>query len=285
MSGHPLLVFCDMDGTYLHSDKSVSQANLAIVESLDRHGCGFVPCTGRMLSGIPRELSQHPKVHYVVCSMGATIVELGATYTDGRSHRNIFEGGVEKSDVMELYRRLSPYNIQFDVFANGHSYAERRRLDQIDRFPINPGMMGFVRRQRIPIDIDIPTYIKQVDRIERLNIYYLNESDGDKIRAILDDMPMFSHTSHDGCGIEVVNTNLSKGTALLWLCEYLNIPPERSMAFGDGENDIPMLEAAGIGIAVENADNVCKQHADFVTEHNNDNDGVARFLEEQAWQR
>jgi hydroxymethylpyrimidine pyrophosphatase-like HAD family hydrolase len=52
-----------------------------------------------------------------------------------------------------------------------------------------------------------------------------------------------------------------------------------------GENDIPMLEAAGIGIAVENADNVCKQHADFVTEHNNDNDGVARFLEEQAWQR
>lgn len=285
MLGHPLLVFCDTDRTYLRSDKTVSPANLAVIESLDKRGCGFVPCTGRMLTGIPHELLWHPKVHYAVCSMGSTIVELGAMNAGSRSHRNIFEGGVEKKDVIELYRRLSPYEIQFDVFANGSSYAERRRLDQIGSFPINPGMMGFVRRQRIPIDVDIPTFIEQVDRVERLNLYYLTEFDGNEIRSILDGMPMFSHTNHDGCGIEVVNANLSKGTALLWLCDYLAISPDSSIAFGDGENDIPMLEAAGISVAVENADNVCKQHADFVTEFDNDHDGVAKFLEEQAWQR
>lgn len=46
---------------------------------------------------------------------------------------------------------------------------------------------------------------------------------------------------------------LDKGSALLWLADHLGISREETMAFGDGENDIPMIKAAGIGVAMENA--------------------------------
>jgi hydroxymethylpyrimidine pyrophosphatase-like HAD family hydrolase len=58
------------------------------------------------------------------------------------------------------------------------------------------------------------------------------------------------------------------------LSDILDVKKEEMMAFGDSPNDIPMIEAAGIGVAVENAKDSVKQAADFVTT-SNDDAGVA----------
>ena len=71
---------------------------------------------------------------------------------------------------------------------------------------------------------------------------------------------------------------IDKGETFLWLLDHLGIGPEETIAIGDGGSDIPLLRAAGIGIAMENALDYVKAAADDVTA-SCDEDGVALALE------
>ena len=64
--------------------------------------------------------------------------------------------------------------------------------------------------------------------------------------------------------LEILPKENSKGKALRRLCEILGIPPENSVAVGDYENDIEMITSAGIGAAVDNAQDSVKEAADIV---------------------
>lgn len=71
---------------------------------------------------------------------------------------------------------------------------------------------------------------------------------------------------------------IDKGEGLRFLLNHLGISPEEVLAMGDGGSDIPLLQAAGIGVAMENATEGVKAAADFVTA-SCDEDGVAVALE------
>ena len=77
--------------------------------------------------------------------------------------------------------------------------------------------------------------------------------------------------------LELVDKRCSKGLAMEQLIQHLGIPREETIAIGDGYKDIPMLEFAGLGIAMGNACDAVKAAADTVTD-TNDNDGVAKAL-------
>ena len=77
--------------------------------------------------------------------------------------------------------------------------------------------------------------------------------------------------------LEMTNKNATKGFAVKGLCNALNIDHTNVMCFGDGENDIEMLEFAGIGVAMGNAEGEVKAVADYVTT-DIDEDGVANAL-------
>ena len=75
----------------------------------------------------------------------------------------------------------------------------------------------------------------------------------------------------------VVNNSSSKGSAIKELANYLCIPRKYTIAIGNDNNDISMIETANIGVAVENATNELKQKASVITK-SNDEDGVLLFL-------
>ena len=77
--------------------------------------------------------------------------------------------------------------------------------------------------------------------------------------------------------LEVMPRGVSKGNTLHELSQLINIPLDNMMAFGDGNNDIEMLEFAGVGVALGNATPELKEVADHVTLTNNE-DGPALFL-------
>lgn len=74
-----------------------------------------------------------------------------------------------------------------------------------------------------------------------------------------------------------MNKNCSKSNALKALCKHLSISQTEVIAFGDGDNDIDMLQFAGIGVAMGNASNYVKSKADYVTLSNEEN-GVADVI-------
>ncbi len=79
--------------------------------------------------------------------------------------------------------------------------------------------------------------------------------------------------------LEVIPRAIDKGRGLVQICRALGLRPAEVIAFGDAENDIPMLRTAGVGVAMGNADAAVKAAADRVTRSNNE-DGIAAALEE-----
>ena len=78
--------------------------------------------------------------------------------------------------------------------------------------------------------------------------------------------------------LEIFPKGITKGTALSAICDTLDIPLKDTIAFGDHELDIPLIETAGVGIAMGNAIDQLKEKADFVTRSNNEA-GIAYALE------
>lgn len=78
--------------------------------------------------------------------------------------------------------------------------------------------------------------------------------------------------------LEIIPKTVGKGAALLKVCEKLHIDPAQTIAFGDSENDISILRAAGQGVAMGNAAGNVKAAANFITLSNNE-DGIAKALE------
>ena len=83
-------------------------------------------------------------------------------------------------------------------------------------------------------------------------------------------------SSNEYC--EIVNKGLNKGNALRQLAELIGVDIEDTIAAGDAANDISMIEAAGIGCAMSNATDDVKKVADYVTENDNNNSGVAEII-------
>ena len=78
--------------------------------------------------------------------------------------------------------------------------------------------------------------------------------------------------------LEIIPRRINNGQGIADICRALGMRPSDVIAFGDAENDIPMLRAAGMGVAMGNASEAAKAAADFVTLSNND-DGIAAALE------
>ncbi len=78
--------------------------------------------------------------------------------------------------------------------------------------------------------------------------------------------------------LEFVDTNVTKSNGIRHLAERYGITMEEVIAAGDSYNDLSMLQSAGLSVAMENAPEDIKAHADFITK-SNDEDGIAHVIE------
>ena len=81
------------------------------------------------------------------------------------------------------------------------------------------------------------------------------------------------------CFLEVVPKDVDKAHSLKRLLKRLNIPREEVVCCGDSFNDITMIQFAGVGVAMANAQEELKQAADYVTRADNDHNGVVEVIE------
>ena len=134
---------------------------------------------------------------------------------------------------------------------------------------------------RAPRDV-YPSIIGHVEEtgkdVEKINVYVADLGDREPLKKELSAIPGLIISSSLYNNIEINMEGATKGNALLWLASYLGISREETMAFGDGENDLSMLKAAGIGIAMANGIEAAKEAADEIT-LTNDEDGVAAAIE------
>ena len=266
------LIALDLDATLLDSQKKISPRNLAALERARQMGVLMVPVTGRPAQGLPQAVRDLPGLRYAVTSNGATI-------RDWVEDRFLLEKHLTPEKSLEVLDACWHYDMIREVFREGIGYLTQADYEILrDRYLGTP-MWEYVMGTRQILPGSLEDFLREDNRpVEEL--FFLTDSPESKeaLRKHLSSLPDIGFADPFPNDLEVMAGGIDKGEAFLWLLDYLGIDPAETIAMGDGGSDIPLLRAAGIGIAMDNALDYVKAAADHVTA-SCDEDGVALALE------
>lgn len=262
--------FVDLDDTFLAPDKSIPQPNLDVMDELERRGIELVPCTGRHVGGVPREMLDHPCVHHVVASNGGIVHDLDA-------HADLRVVGMDHRQILSLYDELAPWPVIIDCFADGKAYSERARFHLFDRIDVPEGLRRYLKEGRTPYDGTVPELLPKVGPITKLSIFFCDEAGAAACRAAIGHQSDLYYVQTSAANYEAMDRGATKGAALVWLSEYMGWDIADVAAFGDNNNDVTMIEAAGDGVVMENGEPQVKSLADHIAPSARDG-GVALYL-------
>ena len=260
------LIALDLDGTLMSPDHvTVSEENKAALRAAHNAGAGIAVATGRTLSIFGDVCEQVPEIDYILYSNGAAVF-------DRRAKCVLHEQAMDKATCTQLLDDLDAFPAFIELYAGGQSYAQtdKERFFPFDVFPAK-----FIDQARAGmVTVEDFRAVLQTNNAEKLTVYL---TDRDKYRTVWNHLLTrndLAVTTSFPISIDITRAGADKGTALQALCRHLGVSPEQCMAFGDAENDCPMLSFAGCGFAMENGSDKCKRAAKFVTKSNAEN-GVA----------
>ena len=159
---------------------------------------------------------------------------------------------------------------------------KNRRL--IEEMNASEEVKAYIRESRTCVEKLTEYLAERGDDVQKITINFVENPDGtrrdyEKVIAIIEEFPEFIMVSGGMGNVEVTARSASKGDGIVKLGEKLGIVPEEILAFGDSGNDVAMLQAAGTGVAMENAEPEAKEAADFVTRKNTE-EGIVYALEQ-----
>ncbi|MCI8514545.1 MAG: HAD family phosphatase [Lachnospiraceae bacterium] len=266
------LIAFDLDGTLLDDHKKVSERSLRALEAAVKKGVILVPATGRIRNAIPKAVMDLPLVRYLITLNGAVVWDLEK---EERIYQKIFS----KEQSLALWDYITQFDAMCDIYEDGQGYMEPGNLAMLEKYVHFPEMIQLVRDTRKVIP-SIREYLVRLDNgVEKFNMYFEDRELQARVKEELKRFSYLKATTSVINNIELNHVEADKGRGLTALCEYLGISKEQVMAFGDGDNDIAMLTAAGCGVAMKNAEPSVKEQADRIAESNNE-DGLARMIEE-----
>ncbi len=253
------LIFTDLDGTLLYPDiSSVTPENLRAIEELHKMGVQVIPCSGRPFKLIPQILRENPFIRYISTSNGTVILD---TKTE--------EPIVDNRLCAEHRRILVDILCKYDIFPAFHmrgiDYCDRSffKRENYERYGLDSFFVEYFEKHAIKVDglmqmaADEPTLAMTCSFI----------ADGEKrreLQAELERTGLFRTAQSNPNNFEAFSVNAGKGNALRALAERLGVDISETIAVGDSNNDATMIEAAGLGLAVENALPSLKEIADEV---------------------
>lgn len=266
------LIATDMDGTFLDDNKQAPEENVRALAACAARGIEIVPATGRTMFAIPEEIKNLPGVRYAITTNGAVVVDLkeGNVISECKMQ---METALK---IMEMARDCED-DIMYDAYIDGIGYTSEYFMENLDHYTKSPGIAGLIRKTRRTVYDHIEYVREQGKKIEKVNLFFLTSDARSRMRERLQSMPEIVVTSAIPENLEINAVGASKGGALMRLAEYLGIAGEETMAFGDGENDLSMIRAAGCGVAMANGEESVKAEADYVTITNNEA-GVAAAI-------
>ena len=268
------LIALDLDDTYLDEEKGIPKENeLAVGEAIEK-GVYVVVSTGRSLTAIPMKDINRMGVQYAITANGAEIHKLP-------EQEVVFSDGMEPSFACEIIEKMQELQVHTTVFIEGICFADKRNLPRVDELKLSDVMKDYMRASRTYVD-DLITLVKEKNKaIQKftLQFYYNNGKywNYDKTYELLKNDKRICLVTGGYHNLEFSKYGVSKGNSLRFLTNKLGIDLAQTMACGDTQNDIDILQTAGIGVAVANATEDVKAAADYTTLSNNES-GVAHAI-------
>lgn len=252
------LIALDLDGTLLNDKKEIGNYTKEILNKLiDDYKIELILSSGRGFDGVKKYNDILGNNNYSIIMNGSNIVDNNGKIL----YRKMLEEDISKA-VIKLAEK---YDVCVHFF-NDLQYTVSR-----DDFYIK-SYIQIEKTREITVGIENIKYYK-FDKI----IIFGERETLNKLKADIDSN-LDVHSCFSGEKLlEVICKGVSKGNALKWICDNKAIDIKNTIAFGDNFNDIEMIEYAGVGVAMANAEEEVKQKADYIALSNNE-EGVAKFL-------
>ena len=266
MSEYKLIAF-DMDGTLLDSNKKITKDSMDAIRKATECGKYVALSTGRSVPEINDYLPYLKDVKYIISSSGSFI------YTNP-DNEIIFDRPLDEDIVKEVFNRTKNYDLMWHLHGF-QGYVQTNQVSHLEDFG-----MGIYRNLFETLDKSVDDlqkfYSENKVGVYKFNCYCRTPQDREIVRRNLDDMDItiaYSETT----SIEISPNGISKASGLKKLCSYLSIPISQAIAVGDGDNDLEILKAAGLSIAMGNSKQTVLDVADVVVK-DNDHGGCAQAV-------
>lgn len=263
------LVALDLDGTSLREDKTFSPRLIKVVSRLQAQGVTFAICSGRAPESVQAfgSMLHLDEGHgYCVCFNGGALINLDDIKKD------LFVSTIDAQGLIDIEAQARAHGCVI------HAYSTRRVLltesdIMFTEMEIASSMQPFER-------LHFPDEVKAQEQVYKL----IAVGDSNKLDAMRANLPAdfkerFNIARTHPNFLEFMHHSCSKGNTLQQLCARIGITMDNVVSFGDAENDIEMVQMAGVGVAMANAMPTLKAVTPYRALNYMD-DGVAIYLEQ-----
>ncbi len=262
------ILFCDLDGTLLRDDKSISEGNREAIGRATAAGNAFVIATGRPFESawlVAESLGLIGEGCYIVSYNGAHVY-------DCLRGRALLDRRLSMETVRELFAMAEAAGLYVQTYQDGKIIA-RAMTRELEFYAANTNLIPMPRADVPECLAEPPTkaIVIDMDSHERLERFRAEHAAWARGRCGM----VFSNPMY----LEVIPEGASKEAGIGFLADYLGVAAIDTIAAGDERNDIGMVRAAGIGVAVANAIPALKEAADYVTECDNNGDAIAEIID------
>ncbi len=265
------MLVTDMDYTLLNKDKQISDRNKKALKAAMDKGVHVIVATGRIYTSALYYAKLLGISTPIIASNGAIIRE---EHTD----KTLFQGILSEIAINEMIRLTKETGLFCHFFSRDTIYTER-----LINVSVNYMNWNKYLAEEDQVKIKLLNSFGDISEYERNGIFKAVVIDDDKSKLqylreeiIKTGVVVVSQSLKDN--IEVMSKEVSKGNAVAKLAEFYSIKREEIITIGDNENDISMIEYAGLGVAVGNAEQCLKERADYITDDYME-DGVAKVIE------
>lgn len=270
------LIASDLDGTIIDNKHLIPNDNIKAITDLKKANIPFVVCTGKTYS-ISKDICKHLNASYGIFGNGSQIIDLS---TGEEISRRI----LTLDEVNSCFSVTQKYNLHV------HAYTENgivtTNLEYMDlrnsilfpnkiNFEFVNSVFDFIKKQNstvFKLILSSPSTLAKIKQEleEKTNLTITHITKKGKYKdKIIDKEYEY---------LDISPLNVSKGTALEVLTQYLELNKENVLSVGDNINDIDMFRASGIGAAVNNAYDEVKQVASYVTTNSAEDAGFAEVI-------
>ena len=265
------LIAVDLDGTLLNSKKQISDVSKIALQAAVEKGVGIIICSGRIFAGA--------KVFAYEAGLlqGPLIACNGALIKNLRSEELLYSKLLHKEDCLRVIDICHREELYFHAYVEDALYTEKLEFSALSYWTKNKKLP---KNQQIDIRLIADLAEMFYEGMISASKFVVISKDMEKLlraRQYVEQIQGVKVMSSDYDNFEVVHNEVDKGSALMLISERLNIRKDEIIAIGDNENDLSMLEYAGLGVAMGNARHFIKEIADYITVSNDEN-GVAEVI-------
>lgn len=275
----------DIDGTLLNNEKEIPFANKKALTEFHEAGGTVILISGRL----PVSVNWHTELlgfsgYYV--AMNGAVIGQGCKIAWSRAFQpSSALAFLEACRSRSLYCHFYTYDtLLYDRETPWNQNWSQRNVAQLEGGVQLPQGNSSVRRMPLAKKVPDLSDVIQKDKQAIYKTAVFSDSPLQNVWEELGTIPGLTVTSSDlSSNLEVAPAGVTKGSSLLRLIRMLGISPKKVMAIGDNYNDISMLQAAGLGVAMGNAPKDVRKSAHQVT-LTNDNAGVAQAVWRWAYE-